>query len=204
MRGERVARGFSLIEMLVVIAIVAVMTAAAVIQIWPALQRAKAETALQTTLGQIRRAHELAIDQRRIYRLTFVPPRTIQLAYAGLDTNTPPNQIWIASSSIDLPVETQFAAVTGIPKVPGTTPDGLGTGTNAIDFSVDYGGGGTAIYFQPDGRALDILNRLNNGVVYVARPAELMSSGAVSLWGATGRAKGWHLVLNNNNVEWRP
>ena len=194
--------GFSLLELLIVIAIVLIVSAISIIQVGPALNRSTSDAALQTTLGTLRRVHELAIDQRRQYRVSFVPPRTIQTDMVMADGSG--NRTFVSVGRVDLPRETQFVALDGLPTASGTTPDGLGVGRVAIDFGVDYGGGGTEIYFQPDGRALDSANRLNNGLVYVARPSDLMSSGAVSVLGASGRIKGWRLVKNGDFTEWRP
>jgi hypothetical protein len=94
----------------------------------------------------------------------------------------------------------QFVVVPGIPTNPLTTPDGFGVGNNAIDFDLGNGGGGTQVYFEPDGRALDAGNRLNNGVVYIAEPTNLFSSRAVSLYGSTGRAKAWTLTKVTGGV----
>lgn len=204
MTRKRRTQGFSLIELLVVIAIVLIMTASALFQIAPALKNAKAESALQTALGQIRRAHGLAIDQRRTYRVSFISPRTIQLDQVAFDSSG--NRTFVFVSTIDLPLETQFTAILGIP-VSGsrTPPDGLGTGANAIDFSVDYGGGGgTQVFFSPDGRALDFASRPNSGVVYLARPGDLMSSRAVSVLSATGRIKAWRLIQSGSAKVWSP
>ncbi len=185
-----------------VIAIVLIITAGALVQFTPVLKSARAENALQTTLGQVRNARGLAIDQRRKYRLSFLAPRTIQLDQVVVDPVTK-IQSFLFVSTIDLPVDTQFIAISGIPTSgSGTTPDSLPTTGAAIDFDVDYGGGGTQIFFQPDGRALDSANRLNNGVVYVARSGELMSSRAVSVLGATGRVKGWRLIQSGSTVVW--
>jgi hypothetical protein len=108
-----------------------------------------------------------------------------------------------AQSPILLPQNFQFVALAGIPTAAGSVPDGFGTGATAVDFDVDYGGGQTQIYFQPDGRALDAQNRLNNGVVYMADPTNLLSSRAVSLYGSTGRTKGWAIVkMANGTVRW--
>ncbi|HZQ92929.1 MAG TPA: prepilin-type N-terminal cleavage/methylation domain-containing protein [Terriglobales bacterium] len=195
----RKAAGFSMVELLFVIAIIMVVTGIALVQVSGTLQRAKADTALQIVLGQMRVAHERAIDERRIYRLSFVSPRTIQLDRMELDAGGAYTAV--AQGSIDIPAETQFTVVSGIPTA--ATPDSMGVGNRAIDFSIDYGGAGTQVFFQPDGRALDSANRLNNGVVYMARPGDLLSSRAVSLFGATGRVKGWFLVMNGNSPEWR-
>jgi len=186
----------------VVIAVILILAAAAIVQIGPALQAAKVNTALETTLGQLRNAHQLAIDQRRIFRVSFNAPRTIQIDQVTYDSTG--NQVFTFVSSIDLPVETQFLCVSGIPVANGTTPDGLGQGKNAIDFSLESGGGGTTVFFQKDGRSTDSAGRLNTGIVYIARPDDLGSSKAVTVLGATGRVKGWRLFTAGKSPEWRP
>jgi prepilin-type N-terminal cleavage/methylation domain-containing protein len=185
-------RGFSMVEMLIVLVIIMIVMGTAFIQIAPALKSAKAETALQTTLGQMRRAHELAVDRRLIYRVSFTAPRTIQLDQVDINPATLA-KVFTFQSTIVLPTDISFAVVTGIPATAATVPEGYGTGATAIDFDKDFGGGGTEIYFQRDGRALDASNRLNNGVIYMCRTGDFKSCRAVSLMGATGRSKGWRL-----------
>ncbi len=201
MTSRHKARGFTMIELALVIAIVLIISAMALFNIIPAMQQAKAEAALQTTVGQLRSARDLAIGQRRKYRLTFTAPRTITLNLWVIDPVTRIGSFQFVSS-IDLPRETQFLALSGLP-TGGNTPDALQpTSGSAIDFDLDHGGRGTEVYFQPDGRALDSLGRLNNGLVYVARPGELLSSRAVSVLGATGRVKGWRLIQSGSTVAW--
>jgi prepilin-type N-terminal cleavage/methylation domain-containing protein len=199
-KSEHKAQGFSMIELVFVIAVVLIISAGAVFQFMPVLKNAKAETALQITLGQLRNARGLAIDQRSKYKLTFTTPRTIRL-YRGVVDPVTHILSYPLVSTIDLPTDTQFVAITGIPTGAGT-PDSLPTTGPAIDFGLGNGGGGTEVYFQPDGRVLDASGRINNGVVYVARPGELMSSRAVSVFGASGRIKGWHLIQSGSNKVW--
>jgi prepilin-type N-terminal cleavage/methylation domain-containing protein len=194
-------RGFSLVEMLIVVSIMLIVMSAAAVQIIPLWKESKAMAALQTTLGQMRRAHEAAVDQRQVYRLTFTAPRTIQLDRVNIDPATGA-KTFVFQSTIDLPVETQFTVVAGMPSTTATVPDGFGNGSVAIDFDRDFGGGSKEIYFQRDGRALDAANQLNNGVVYLCRPGELLSCKAVSLIGATGRSKGWRLIDNAGVKKW--
>jgi prepilin-type N-terminal cleavage/methylation domain-containing protein len=193
----RKMRGFSLIEMLIVLTIIMIVMGTAFIQIAPALKNAKSETGLQTVLGQMRRAHELAVDRRIVYRVSFNAPRTIQLDQVAIDPATLAKTFTL-QSRIDLPSDISFATVTGIPTAATIVPEGYGNGSVAIDFDRDFGGGGTEVYFQRDGRALDASNRLNNGLVYVCRTAEYRSCRAVSLVGATGRSKGWRLNAAGN------
>jgi hypothetical protein len=49
--------------------------------------------------------------------------------------------------------------------------------------------------FMPDGSAQDNLgNLLGSGIVYITRPAgNKYASKAITVWGATGRVRGWYL-----------
>jgi hypothetical protein len=161
---------------------------------------------MELVLGELRRAHERAIDERRIYRVTFVAPQTIQvdvgLVVAIGSTITGSSPAFVAAQPpMLLPATVQFLVIPGIPATAATAPDGLGSGAKAIDLDV-ANGGGTQIYFQPDGRALDALNRLNDGVVYVAEPGNLYSSRAVSVFGSTGRVKSWFLANVGGAAGW--
>lgn len=188
--------GFSLVELMIVVTIVLAATAAAMINLVPSIKTSRSNAAMELVLGELRRAHERAVDERRIYRVTFTAPNTIQLdvgrvAVIGATITAGAPVFVPAQTPLTLPGTVQFVAVPGIPTNPLATPDGLGTAANAIDFDLASGGGGNEIYFQPDGRALDAANRLNDGVVYLAEPNNLSSSRAVSLFGSTGRTKGW-------------
>jgi hypothetical protein len=80
---------------------------------------------------------------------------------------------------------------------PASTPDGFGTGITAIDFESTATPGVPLNYvvFYPDGSAQDNLGNFNNGVIYITRPGDTrFSSRAITVWGATGRIRGWRLV----------
>jgi hypothetical protein len=105
-----------------------------------------------------------------------------------------------------LPQDVSFNNEPGIPNTAAGTPDGFGSGTFAIDLSVDYGGGFNAVYFRPDGGAYDQLGRINNGVIYMNRPGELTTSRAVTVFGLTGQIHGWRLEKNQTTgvTSWTP
>ncbi len=188
-------RGFSMVELMVVGGIILIICAAAMLQIQGALTAARRETALATVLTQMRQAHEISIDQRKVYRLTFNAPSTMLLEVQVI---TYPGGVktinYAAVSTMQLPTGYSFLTIVGQPTAVGTTPDGLGAGNNAIDFGIGASGGGlNQIYFQPDGHAFDNVGRTNNGVVYVGKAGELYSLRAVTMYGAAGRMKPWFL-----------
>jgi type II secretory pathway pseudopilin PulG len=196
-----------MVELLVVVTIILILVGSALVTMVPKVQSSRANAGMELVLGEMRRAHERAVDERRIYRVTFVPPNQIQLDIgqvanvASTITGTIP-AFTQAQQTLTLPDGIRFTCVGGIPTGAGAVPDGLGSGANAIDFDLGNGGGGTQIYFQPDGRALDGANRLNDGVIYIALPGNLYSSRAVTLFGSTGRSKGWTLATLGGAPGW--
>jgi hypothetical protein len=92
----------------------------------------------------------------------------------------------------------------GLPNTIATTPDGFGTAGSVFDFDQppSSAGGSNVIYFQPDGSAQDAIGNVNNGVVYLGTPGNLQNQRAVSLWGYTGRIRGWQLVSVGGVWTW--
>lgn len=197
-RVRRSMRGFSMVEMLIVIAVGLIVTGIGTMTLQPMLRSIRVSNGYNTTLGTLRYARQLAIAKRNIYMVTLnkvAVPNTITIT----DTN-PLNPKVI--ETVTLPSDVKFDNESGIPNSIATTPDGFGTGSNAIDFAQPPATGlGNIVYFYPDGSARDVSSNINNGVVYIARPGELMSSRAITLWGTTGRLRGWRLNTNGT-VYW--
>jgi len=189
--------GFSIAELVVTVGVLIVGGGIAIMNISGALRGAHVETAYQNTLDQMRFARQVAIDKRTVCRVDFTAPGTISVTQAFAD-GTP-----IQTETITLPADVQYTIVTGMPTPPSATPDNLGNGNVAIDFDRVAGGSGTTIFFQPDGSALDAAGRVNDGVIYVARPKELNSARAITLLGTTGRIRGWRLgTKSGGGVVW--
>jgi hypothetical protein len=185
------------VELLVVVAIVLIISSASLMAINSVLKSSRADYGLQIALGQVRQVHQRAIDERRVYRLTFTTPgniRTDRMDFSG--------GVWTPAfiGSINLPTDMQFTVVSGTPTT--TTPNGFGSADNAVDLSLNNTSGATQVFFQADGRVLDSVYRVANGIVYIARPGDLPSSRAVTIFGSTGRIKGWKLFTSGSNKYW--
>jgi type II secretory pathway pseudopilin PulG len=117
---QRNETGFSLLEVVVVLGMILVVFGTAVFNVVPALNTAKSNTGIELVLGELRRAHERAVDERRIYCVTFVAPQTIQVDVgqvaniaATVSGSTP---VFVqAQPPMTLPPGVQFAVVAGIP-----------------------------------------------------------------------------------------
>jgi type II secretory pathway pseudopilin PulG len=196
MQTHRSSLGYSLVELIIALGLIVTLTSVAVISLTQTLKNARVNAAYDIAVTQFKRARQAAISERCVYRVQMIAPRTITLTQIRAGVATP-------KTSADLPRDIQFRAEPGIPITRATTPDNLGLGANAIDFSIDYGGAATDLYFQPDGSAKDNLGRINNGVTYFARPGELSSARAISVLGTTGRIKGWRIVVSGGTSTWK-
>jgi prepilin-type N-terminal cleavage/methylation domain-containing protein len=198
---SRRMRGFSLIELMIVISLILIVAAFSAITLQPALRDGRVTEGYNRTLMALRRARDISVAQRQIYFVTLnggALPNSVTITQGSTGT---------VISNVVLPTDVGFNTVLGIPTspvVPPTTPDGFGVGNPAIDLDQGVAGGvKNVIYFYPDGSAEDVNGNINNGVIYVSRPAEIRSSRAITLWGATGRLRGWHLYQNGANFYWR-
>lgn len=199
-------RGFSIIELLITVTVSVILVAVVAVNLQPAIRMQHVNQAYNTTLMALRRAHDQAAADMRVYTVVFTP------ATVGVNggTITVTQDVLGAQPSFTatLPIDVTFNVTTGIPTSPTTaptTPDGFGSGATAFDFDQAQGGGSNTIYFYPDGSAQDNGpngGNVNNGVVYLSMPGKLSTCRAISLWGYTGRIRGWQLYQNGAVWTW--
>jgi prepilin-type N-terminal cleavage/methylation domain-containing protein len=188
------SRGFTLLEMLITIAIAMVMAGVTFIALMPMFRENHVNAAYDTTLAVIRSYRNLSITQSKRYILTFTAPGNITVQRWDYAAPVSPAPVTVATFS--LPPDIQFAVQAGFPAA---APDGFGTGATAIDFDQGMGlGSQNYIMFMPDGSSQDTLGNYNSGLVYLGRPGDLYSSRAVSIFGTTGRVRGWRLLQTGN------
>ena len=224
--------GFSLIEMMVVVVISMIITAVAIVSFVPAMKSQHVTNAYNTTLAAMRQARDAAVAQRTSYSVTFAnntgAASTIVVAPA-LYTGVSSWQGEMPTFNYQLPLDVTFQTNSAISAT--SPPDSgagacFGSGANAIDFgwtaansSCTTGGGQSVVYFCPDGSAQtascnETVNGIvystaggysvnwDDGVVYIARTGDLLSSRAITLWGGTGRIHGWRLYPNGGGYQW--
>lgn len=193
-------KGFSLIEMLIVVAVVIILLAGAIIKIKPMLMASRADAAVSYTQNEIRQARERAIDERRLMRVTFTAPQTILMEYQFTDPSTGvvsylPVTLQTGQAGagiLMLPYDMKFQTP---PSAPATAPDSIGAQNNAFDFfCAGTACAGTALYFNPDGSIVNVNNDPVQGVVYMGRANDPLSSRAVSFFGPTGKVKAWRYL----------
>ena len=190
-------RGFSLLELLIVISIGLTMAGITFMAMKPLFNQNHVDQAYDTTLSVIRTYRNQSIIQSKRYIVFFSAPGTITVQYWGVGVPISPAPVTVATYT--LPNDIQFAVQAGFPN-PG--PDNFGTGTTAVTINNCALVGQSCLIFYPDGSAQDDLGNFNSGVVYLSRPADLYSSRAVSIFGTTGRIRGWRLYTIAGNNTW--
>ena len=189
-------RGFTLLEMMIALGIGLTMTCVTVLALMPLLRQSHVDAAYDTTLSVIRTYRSQAVSQSKRYILTFTLPGTITVQYWGVGVPVSPPPVTVATYT--LPPDIEFAVQPGFPAA---APDSFGTGGTAIDFDQGMGlGSQNYIMFMPDGSSQDTLGNFNSGVLYLTRPGDLYSSRAVSVFGTTGRIRGWRLYNQAGNT----
>lgn len=190
-------RGFSLLELLIVISIGLTMAGITFMAMKPLFNQNHVNQAYDTTLSVIRTYRNQSIIQSKRYIIFFTAPGTITVQYWGVGVPVSPAPVTVATYT--LPTDIQFAVQAGFPN-PG--PDNFGTGTTPFTINACALVGQNCLIFYPDGSAQDDLGNFNSGVVYLSRPADLYSSRAVSIFGTTGRIRGWRLYTIAGNNTW--
>jgi prepilin-type N-terminal cleavage/methylation domain-containing protein len=192
--------GFSLLELMIVIAIGLTMASISFMALQPLLKQSHVDNAYDITLGTLRTYRNRAITEGKRYIITFAAPGTITVQYWGVAVPVSPAPVTVAT--VTLPSDIQFAVQGGFPSTPATVPDGFGAGTTAIGFNNCVVVVQSCLIFYPDGSAQDDKGNPNSGVLYLTRPTDLYSSRAITVFGYTGRVRGWRLYNQAGTNKW--
>ncbi len=207
-------RGFSLLEMMIVICVMMIIGGIGFMAVQPAMRDAKVNQAFESAMMPLRVARQRAIAERKQYIVCYgIAAPAGALTPLGAPTAQSIQTFrWDAGTAlsaatqitaITLPQDIQFQTIAGLPNGAATVPDGFGTATVALDFDQNVAGAiKNQVMFMPDGSAHDVNGNLNSGILYLARNGDLYSSRAVTLYGATGRIRGWRLLSNGGAPKW--
>jgi type II secretory pathway pseudopilin PulG len=181
--------GFSLIELCVVVGLMGVLGGMVVFQIGASRPAAIGDGAMRAVLSQMNAARELAITQRRNMRLTFTAGNLVQI----IREEVPGPTLTTISTSV-FEGGMQFLTIAGLPD----TPDAFGA-TSAVTFPTATGTP-LEIKFAPDGTFVNQDGLSLNGSVFVALANQALSARAMTIFGSTGRVRGYRWDGRN----WKP
>jgi prepilin-type N-terminal cleavage/methylation domain-containing protein len=171
--------GFSIIEVLMVVALILAGSSVAMVQLRTSLAVIDADKASNLVISQLRYARQIAVDQRRNVLVEFEQPSAIRVTRqdgAGAST---------LMSVASLPSGYTF----GLPPGAGDTPEGFGN-TSPVSFNAQPRG-----RFLADGVFATDGDIVVNGTVFTIGSGN-PSARAVTLTGASGRLKHYYLRGN--------
>jgi prepilin-type N-terminal cleavage/methylation domain-containing protein len=173
-------RGFSLLELTVVVAILGVLAAITILVSPAFMQHAKAESGIAQAVDALRVARETAISQRRNVMIQFIgltAIRTVRqdIGVNGVVTGT------TTLATVELENNMQFRIESGIPD----TPDGFGN-SSAVNF-----GTSPQRMFTSEGTLVNQTGDVINGTVYLCRRGDIGSARAISIFGPTALLRVW-------------
>ncbi len=164
--------GFSLLEILTVIGLIAIGSTVAVIQMRQSVATLDADRAMNVVVAQIRYARQIAVDQRRNVDISFTGANEIVVTRHDSGGGT------TVMSDETLPGGYTF----GLPADVSDTPDAYGN-TQPVSFNFD-----TAGTFLGDGTFVNGAGIVISGTVFTIGSGN-GSARAVTLTGASGRLK---------------
>lgn len=179
--------GVSVVELLIVVAIMFVIAGIAIVKSQPALQQNRAFAGAMQLKTALRQGRETAISARRTVQVQFFTglPCTAGFACVVLTRLDPPANT--PTVILTLPIESSVQFM----QFPGEldTPDAFGNAA-PITFG-GVAGGPLVMEFQSDGSFTDGNGNVINGTVFLGIANYPQSPTAVTILGGTGRAKAY-------------
>ena len=176
------ARGFTLPELLMAIAIFSMITAMSAVGFSSATRAMKGTAGMQQVTAQLRMARDMAISERRSMEVQFLGTNEIRTVRREIPNGTTLINQYFLEGSV------QWHRFASVPD----TPDGFGI-AGANSFATQK-----PSRFLSDGRWVDDAGAALSGNICLGIPGQPVSQRAVTIFGGTGRMRGYTW----NGTEW--
>jgi len=167
--------GFSLLEMMVVVAIMGILGSMAMIEAITARRAMQADSGMRLVMAQLNTARERAITERRFMQVNFLGTNSVQITRMEVPAGTTVlTTVWMEGN-------VEFSDLTAEID----TPDAFGN-----EAPVSFGGA-PAIMFGTDGSLIDNTGTPVNGTVFLSIANQPESYRAVTVLGSVGRIRAY-------------
>jgi prepilin-type N-terminal cleavage/methylation domain-containing protein len=175
--------GFTLVETVVALGLIAVMSAIAAMVMPTALRSATADSGAARVVSVLRTAREQAISQRRNVRVTFTAPNQVIVTRINVPATTTTT---LGTTVLEAGIA--FQLFVGVPD----TPDAFG------NLAAAAFGTATSVMFTSEGMFVDQNGDPANGTVFLGRGIDPMTARAVTIFGPTALIRQWRW----NGTQW--
>lgn len=197
-RTGRADKGFSLLEMVMVVMIAMVVMAFAILSTTTTMQGSHANAAMDTVISQLRQARALAIARRRNVEVQFIQPNEIQLTLLTLPGEAIPTPITPAYLNDNAGGGLTYTLFPALPD----TPMGFGN-SQSINLQEPGGGGAWSVMFTTSGALVGSAqaaaslyqatsNNPVNATIFIGMANKPNTARAITVFGATGRVRAYH------------
>jgi type II secretory pathway pseudopilin PulG len=205
-RQQAQERGFSILELLIVTAMIFVISAMAIIQLQPTWQQIQANAAMDQVKTTLRQARETAISQRRTIVVTMPTAaigtpclpgggivNCIEL-YQMVVSGTPPTAIEAANPFLVIPIENhaQLLSFAGEPDTPDKFIGSPPVAPGGIYYGSNSGAPPSGMQFQSDGTFTNGSGNPINLTLFLGEPNYTTTARAITVLGNTGRVTAYH------------
>jgi prepilin-type N-terminal cleavage/methylation domain-containing protein len=175
--------GYSLIEMMVVVAVIAIVAGISVPVTSAMISRARSEGTGVVVATWLESARNRAVAERRNFEVTF-DTGTNRIKVERVE----PDLAKTVIVDYELPDDSRFMQFDGA----SDTPDLFG---NDQDVEIE---GDAPHMFTSDGSFVDANGDPVNGTIFMGKPGQVETGSAITFFGATGLIRTWHLA----GTEW--
>jgi prepilin-type N-terminal cleavage/methylation domain-containing protein len=177
--SSRTERGFSLLEIIIVVSMILIALSAAILQTSTLLPSLRANSAMNQVFSQLRDARDIAMTQRRWVQVQFVGNNQI--------TTTIIEPVGVSpSTTITLEGGAQFLLFSGIPDTP------MAFGNSSPIYINGVTGGPSTMNYTSTGAFADGNGIPISGTVFLGISGKSSTARAVTILGATGRTRQYH------------
>jgi prepilin-type N-terminal cleavage/methylation domain-containing protein len=182
-RDTRRDAGFSMIEVLMVLALMGIIMAMSILMTRTSINSMKGDGAMQSVMAVLRAARERAIADRRNLEVRFPTNNTITIYRREVNGTTETGATTLLDTLV-LENGVRFTAPSST-SISVDTPDGFGNG-GAVVF-----GSAITYIFTSEGTFVDQSGEPLNGTIFLGRANDPLAARAVTIFGPTALLHGY-------------
>ena len=209
---SRKQKGFSLIELLIVVAVVSILSGMAVVATKSMRDNQRANAAMDAVITQIRLARQLAIAKRRNVVVNFVSPNQVQVNIqylTGEPAGNPVSPMYLNDADKGVTDTSQFMSWSALGALP--TTGFANSDASGINITQLSGGTAPCVAFTTTGALVGTAcggagvatvasTNPANMAVFIGRPGMAFTARAITVMGSTGRVR----TYSWDGAQWRP